>query len=427
MPLARCLVASLFAASCLVIHSEPAARWWKGNLHTHSFWSDGDDFPEMIVNWYKSKGYNFLALSDHNVLSQGQKWLELITNRPIAALALSKYQKKFGGLWVEQRQQNGRSSVRLKPLGEFRHLFEEPGRFLLVQSEEITDKFGAAPIHLNASNIRDYIPPQGGSNVLDVMQRNVSAVLNQRKQTGQPMIPHLNHPNFGWGITAEDLMRVQGERFFEIYNGHPTVYDPGDATHASTERMWDIILTWRLAFLNMEPIFGLAVDDSHHYHEQSPSKSNSGRGWIMVRSRFLTPEHIIDSLERGDFYASSGVVLKDIHVSPKQLSLAIAADPGVRYRTQFIGTRRSFNSKSEPVQNEKGEALPVTHRYSPEVGQILAEIKGPRPQYTLQGDELYVRAKVISSKPKSNAVHKNETEAAWTQPLLIGVAAAGRN
>ncbi|MFN0066994.1 MAG: hypothetical protein ACKVYV_05090, partial [Limisphaerales bacterium] len=20
-------------------------RWWKGNLHTHSFWSDGDDFP----------------------------------------------------------------------------------------------------------------------------------------------------------------------------------------------------------------------------------------------------------------------------------------------------------------------------------------------------------------------------------------------
>ena len=23
-------------------------RYWKGNLHTHSLWSDGDDFPEMI-------------------------------------------------------------------------------------------------------------------------------------------------------------------------------------------------------------------------------------------------------------------------------------------------------------------------------------------------------------------------------------------
>ena len=25
-------------------------QWQKGNLHTHSFWSDGDDFPEMIID-----------------------------------------------------------------------------------------------------------------------------------------------------------------------------------------------------------------------------------------------------------------------------------------------------------------------------------------------------------------------------------------
>ena len=50
-----------------------AARWWKGNLHTHSLWSDGDDYPEMIVDWYKQHGYRFLALSDHNILLQGDK------------------------------------------------------------------------------------------------------------------------------------------------------------------------------------------------------------------------------------------------------------------------------------------------------------------------------------------------------------------
>jgi hypothetical protein len=43
-------------------------RWFKGNLHTHSLWSDGDDFPEMIADWYKQHGYHFLAISDHNVL-----------------------------------------------------------------------------------------------------------------------------------------------------------------------------------------------------------------------------------------------------------------------------------------------------------------------------------------------------------------------
>src|SRR4051812_34565773 len=54
-------------------HAEP--RWLKGNLHTHSLWSDGNDYPEMIVDWYARHGYQFLALSDHNVLGQGQKWL----------------------------------------------------------------------------------------------------------------------------------------------------------------------------------------------------------------------------------------------------------------------------------------------------------------------------------------------------------------
>jgi hypothetical protein len=54
--------------------------WYKGNLHTHTLWSDGDDYPEMVVNWYKSHGYQFLALSDHNILLAGEKWVEVRTN-----------------------------------------------------------------------------------------------------------------------------------------------------------------------------------------------------------------------------------------------------------------------------------------------------------------------------------------------------------
>jgi len=43
-------------------------RWFKGNTHTHSLWSDGDAAPEHIADWYKSHGYDFLVLSDHNIL-----------------------------------------------------------------------------------------------------------------------------------------------------------------------------------------------------------------------------------------------------------------------------------------------------------------------------------------------------------------------
>ena len=45
-------------ASC----AEPSeGRWYKGNLHTHSLWSDGNDFPEMICDWYKTHGLSFLG------------------------------------------------------------------------------------------------------------------------------------------------------------------------------------------------------------------------------------------------------------------------------------------------------------------------------------------------------------------------------
>ncbi|HET8736162.1 MAG TPA: histidinol-phosphatase, partial [Pricia sp.] len=33
--------------------------WYKGNLHAHSYWSDGDEFPEMIMDGYKTAGYDF--------------------------------------------------------------------------------------------------------------------------------------------------------------------------------------------------------------------------------------------------------------------------------------------------------------------------------------------------------------------------------
>lgn len=417
---AFCLVLGSRLCAADVTTSSPAAHWWKGNLHTHSLWSDGDDYPEMIVEWYKTNDYHFLALSDHNALLQGEKWID-VTNNKGGVAALEKYLNRHGTNWVERRDFKGKEQVRLKTLNEFRKLSEEPDRFLLIPSEEISDRHLTAPVHLNATNLRELIKPQGGSNVLEVMQNNVNAVLDQRMRTGQPMFPHLNHPNFGWGVTAEELMRVQGERFFEVYNGHPAVHNEGDATHAGTERMWDIILTWRLAVLNMEPIFGIGVDDSHNYHAQGPDKSNTGRGWVMVRAPRLTPEAIIQAMEAGEFYASSGVRLKDARRGKDRYEIEIDPEEGVTYTTQFIGTRRGFDRSNEPVRNVAGEALRVTHRYSRDVGEVFAEVKGPKAAYTLKGDEIYVRTKIISSKPLKNPYREGETEAAWTQPLIANL------
>lgn len=407
-------------ASSSGAEAEPAAgsmRWWKGNLHTHSLWSDGDDYPEMIAAWYKDRGYHFLAFSDHNVLLDGIRWFPIAPAGRGSGAVLDRYLARFGEAWVEQKVVDGTNHVRLKPLAEFRTRLEETDRFLLIPSEEITDRHRVAPVHLNATNLRDYIAAQGGTNVLDVMQRNVNAVLEQRARTGQPMFPHVNHPNFVWGITAEELMRVEGERFFEVYNGHPSVRNEGDESHASVERMWDIVLTWRLGVLDLPVLYGLAVDDSHNYHTWESKQSNPGRGWVMVQAPHLTPEAIVHALEAGRFYASSGVALRSIRRVGTAWTIEIAPEPGVEYRTEFIGTRRGFDARSEPVRTAAGDPLRVTHRYSDDIGRTLATVHGPVATYSIQGDELYVRARVVSSKPKANPYLPGETEAAWVQPI----------
>jgi hypothetical protein len=48
--------------------SQPG-QWYKGNLHTHSTVSDGLISPDQVIEWYRQRGYHFLALTDHRVLS----------------------------------------------------------------------------------------------------------------------------------------------------------------------------------------------------------------------------------------------------------------------------------------------------------------------------------------------------------------------
>jgi len=378
------------------VPADPPARWWKGNLHTHSFWSDGDDFPEMIADWYRRHGYHFLALSDHNILSRGERWMSIeAANNRAKKDAFGRYVERFGESWVETRTVDGATEVRLKPLNEFRALFEEPNRFLMIEGEEITDRFESKPVHLNASNLAELVPPQGGSSVVEVMRNNVNAVLEQEERTGQKMIVHLNHPNFGYGIKAEELAEVVEERFYEVYNGHPSVNHRGDDEHPSVEEIWDIANTIRLRSLKAPPLYGLGTDDSHNYHGHQGA--TPGRGWIMVRARHLTPESIIEAIEAGDFYASSGVTLADVKYDVDARALEVTVQPvdGATYRIEFVGTRGS----SGPV------------------GEVFTAVEGSSARYELQGDQLYVRAVVTSSLPPKNPVFEDQKRKAWTQPV----------
>jgi hypothetical protein len=402
--------------------------WRRGNMHTHSLWSDGDNYPEMIAAWYKERGYQFLVFTDHNTLLKNERWVEIDKTKG-GRNAFEALKAAFPNEWVttrmrevekgEEKKKENIEEVRLKTFDEIFSKLAVPQKYLLIPGEEITDKFKNKPIHMCATNTQELLPPTGGDSVVDVMQRNIDSAVSRRERTGVKTLVHLNHPNFGYAITAEQLMQVVGENFFEVYNGHPTVYNTGDASHASTERIWDIINTFRLSKLNLPVMFGLATDDGHNYFETQPGKgAQPGRGWVMVLTNKLDPDALVESLEAGQFYSSSGVTLESVTTHDGQMKVVAAPAEGVTYRIDFIGTRRSFNDQSLPASDDSVKADDLTRKYSDEIGMVLKSVDGPTAEYKFDGSELYVRTVVTSSRLHPNPSEAGEFERAWVQPII---------
>jgi hypothetical protein len=232
----------------------------------------------------------------------------------------------------------------------------------------------------------------------------------------------INHPNYLWSLTAEEMAGMPDARLFELYNGHLHVNNQGDAVRAGTERMWDVMLALRHQ-AGGAPIFGIAADDAHHYRSFSEDVARPGRGWVMVRAPELSQEHLLAALDAGDFYASTGVTLRAVDHDDRRLRIEIEPEPGVSYRTYFVGTRTGASLESRPVVTSSGDTLRTTRTYDAAVGEILAEVNGPVAEYVFGGDERYVRARVVSSRthldPTTGDV-LGPAEAAWTQPVFRG-------
>lgn len=421
--IALVLAAAIAASGCAHFRDTSAdSAWYKGNTHTHTLWSDGDAAPEWVVAEYKDRGYDFLCLSDHNLLLEGETWFPIESEGYLNPERVAQLQQRFGNDWVELRGRPQPTAMRLKTLDELKLRFEDPDKFILVPAEEISANF--RDTHVNAVNLMEPVnnlPPE--TSQVDAINTVFEAVEEQSRRYDVPMLAHVNHPNWSGAIAAEVLVEVGGERFFEIYNGHGGVRNWGDPAEAipSMERKWDIILAMRFRQGDTsKPLYGVATDDTHAYFEERIGLANAFRGWIMVRAKALTPEALIRALKRGDFYSSSGVTLNDVRTTKRRYEVHIDAEPGVTYRTEFIGTPVDFDPQSSPAVDADGQVRENrTRQYSAEIGQLLAATTANPAVYEFQGNELYVRARVVSSKLQHNPHARGDLETAWTQPVQV--------
>lgn len=305
--------------------------WFKGNLHTHTNKSDGDSSPKTVVEWYSNNNYDFLVLSDHNHLT-----------------LLNSNQTKL----------------------------------LLIPGEEITLNLPYT-IHINAIGIKKVIEPTLKSTKVKTLQANIDNIINAGG------LAEINHPNFRWAINEKDLVQVRGAHFLEVFNGNYNTHNFGGGGKKSVEEMWDEMLSKKIK------IWGVAVDDSHHFKEEfAPHRHNPGRGWVEVFAKNLSEKNILNSMRNGNFYFSNGVKFKNIYLNKEKIELSISGD----YFNKGLSNSLVTDSKytTQLISNE---------------GEIIEEVYGKSVKFNLINNSnkyTYFRTKTISSTGSMG----------WTQPIF---------
>jgi hypothetical protein len=242
-----------------------ASRFVRGNVHTHTNRSDGDASPADVTRWYRDHGYGFLALTDHNLLSEPS------TIPAGATPDLTRIAGEEVSMWVRGKQ-----------------------------------------VHVNALCTHSVV---GGGVFPDAKEALSHAVDAIHAQGGVALI---NHPNFDWALDADDILSADGADLLEIASGHPYVHSAGDATHPSHEQLWDDALTAG------HDMMAVAVDDTHHLVTDADPEAFPGVAWAMVFADEPRGDVVCDALRRGALYASTGAVVRGIDVSREVYEV----DPG---------------------------------------------------------------------------------------------------
>lgn len=298
------------------------ASFKKGNVHTHSNVSDGDSSPDTVVRWYRDHGYDFLALTEHNIL---------IDTTKLASL--------------------------------------ETPRFKLVSGEEITMTGHGAQVHVNGLCLGSVVTGGTYATPREALDHAIAAV------NAQGGVALVNHPNFEWALSPDDVVRSEGAQLLEVASGHPFVNTLGDCgasgptsssepCRPSHEALWDAALS---AGRDFAPV---AVDDAHKFKPaRAIPEARAGRAWIQVFSSEGGPEHICAHLRAGELYASTGAEVSRYRVREDRMTLWPASDDAV---VEFVG--------------QGGRVL--------ELGRRVETSDAGAVSYVIDGSEGYVRARI---------------------------------
>lgn len=277
----------------------PQKPIFRANLHTHTNISDGAPTPEEMKEYYKAKGYQILSITDHNIIADHS----YLNDEDFLTITGAEYNINEES-WAEKRL-----------LSKTYHL-----NFIAKRPDNLWQPF-VLPAKESAQPYLDKVENGGIPRVYSV--EAINEMIAEANRRGFMVM--YNHPT--WSLQDyTDYAGLEGIWSMEIANGDCIKAGYGDRDNSRV----------LIDMLNLgKQVFPVGGDDSH-------APSHVGRAWTMVAADRLEYDCVIEALEKGDMYASTGPEIFELSITDGKLTVKcsdaqwISIESGIRFAKRVV-------------------------------------------------------------------------------------------
>ncbi len=305
----------------LLPHGLPS---FKANLHTHTTLSDGVLTPEEVKERYLEQGISIVAFTDHNVLIDHS---DLTDER---FLALNGYE-------VDITEKENPRPFGSKKTCHLCFIAKDPAirtqvcynknKYLTPDREYLREK-----LTFDRDDYERVYSREGVNDAIRLGKENGFYVT-------------YNHPTWSRESWPE-YSGYEGMDAMEIWNsacnvlGYPEVND----------RVYDDLLSQN------KRLFCVAADDIH-------KPVHLALGWIVLRAPELSYGAVIEALEKGYYYASTGPEIRDLWVEDGTVHVTAAPVREICFSTGSRHAKRAVSEDGSPITEAEFPLKPETDGY----------------------------------------------------------------
>ena len=287
-------------------------NFYKANLHVHTVISDGGLTPEEIKAAYKEKGYSVVAYTDHEAmvphtdLSDDEflaiTAVELATNAELTHGTYTYRETCHLNLYSKDPNRTicpVFSISRLWPAHAAQFLSEE------MKSIDFTRTF-------TVESMNEVIAAANADGFLVSYNHPVWSLNHYPFYSGLKGV---------WGVECYNTGCVR--------SGYPDTVQPLD----------DLLCLGR-------KVFPLATDDAHGPKDRMWDYFG---GWVMIKADKLEYSVIMDALENGDFYATSGPEINELYIEDGILTVKTSPATSIFVSTERRASRSARSTDGKPL------------------------------------------------------------------------------